>query len=492
MEANAWPGFPSDTIVVPAGTHPVNFFSGVFDDTAFGGDLDITGPVTIIGAGAGSTTIQMTGAGPRVFHVLSTTSIHRVTISGGQGDSGGPAPGGGGVRVDAGATLDLYDSVVSANTSPGEGGGILNYGNTSLRGVTVSGNTSPADGGGILNGGTLLVYQSTVSGNSATSLGGGVRNIFGTLNAQSSLFTGNTAGAGAGISSRYSSANVINSTVSGNTLGGAFSNFFADTFIYNSTVTGNTGGGLTLDVGYTLRNSILDSNTGGNCPVAPTSEGHNISSDGTCGLAGTGDMNMANPMLGALGANGGPTLSHAPAPGSPAIDAGDPAYPGSGGTSCESHDQRGVHRPVEGDGLGSPRCDIGAVEYCVAGADADGDGFGGGCDNCPNVSNATQDESDGDLAGDACDAAGLGNVDCNNAVNSVDALKVLRYSAGLSVTQNEPCIDIGTMFLIGGLMGDVDCLTAVNSVDALKILRAVAGLSVSQGPGCPPVIPLKP
>jgi hypothetical protein len=37
-----------------------------------------------------------------------------------------------------------------------------------------------------------------------------------------------------------------------------------------------------------------------------------------------------------------------------------------------------------------------------------------------------------------------GDVDCNGTVTSVDALKVLRHVADLSVSQTEPCPDIGT------------------------------------------------
>ncbi|HSP55341.1 MAG TPA: M36 family metallopeptidase, partial [Dehalococcoidia bacterium] len=83
----------------------------------------------------------------------------------------------------------------------------------------------------------------------------------------------------------------------------------------------------------------------------------------------------------------------------------------------------------------------------------------------------------------------VGDVDCANGVNSVDALKVLRNVASLSVSQTEPCPDIGQGLLgipqgIAPLQGDVDCSGSVNSVDALKILRFVAGLSVSQNEPC--------
>jgi hypothetical protein len=81
-----------------------------------------------------------------------------------------------------------------------------------------------------------------------------------------------------------------------------------------------------------------------------------------------------------------------------------------------------------------------------------------------------------------------GDVDCNLSINSVDSLKVLRHNAGLSVSQTEPCANIGTD--IGPRnQGDVDCNGTVNSVDSLKILRAATALPVSQNPGCQPIEP---
>ena len=122
--------------------------------------------------------------------------------------------------------------------------------------------------------------------------------------------------------------------------------------------------------------------------------------------------------------------------------------------------------------------------------DIDGDGISDYSDNCPTVANAAgqADDHDGDIAGDACDAAGTANADCNQAINSVDSLKLLRFGAGLSVVQSDPCTDVGQVIGSGFKQGDVDCNNAVNAVDALKVLRAVAGLSVSQQAGCDPPI----
>jgi hypothetical protein len=43
--------------------------------------------------------------------------------------------------------------------------------------------------------------------------------------------------------------------------------------------------------------------------------------------------------------------------------------------------------------------------------------------------------------GDGCSSQ---DVDCNGARDAVDALKILRYVAGMPYAQHEPCPDIGT------------------------------------------------
>jgi hypothetical protein len=71
-------------------------------------------------------------------------------------------------------------------------------------------------------------------------------------------------------------------------------------------------------------------------------------------------------------------------------------------------------------------------------------------------------------------------------VNSIDALKVLRYGSGLAYSQTEPCTDIGAILAgVGEMQGDVDCSNAVNSVDSLKLLRYASGLAYSQTEPCP-------
>ena len=68
------------------------------------------------------------------------------------------------------------------------------------------------------------------------------------------------------------------------------------------------------------------------------------------------NLTGVSPNLGPLQDNGGPTPTHAPLTGSPVVDAGNPAVPGSSDTACEALDQQGVTRPQ------GARCDIGAVE----------------------------------------------------------------------------------------------------------------------------------
>ena len=91
----------------------------------------------------------------------------------------------------------------------------------------------------------------------------------------------------------------------------------------------------------TLYDSIVANDTPGNfvVPAGTVNDGgHNLSSDSSFALAGPGSLNHTDPLLGPLANNGGPTPTMALLPGSPAVDAGDPAF-------CLAADQRGVAPP---------------------------------------------------------------------------------------------------------------------------------------------------
>ena len=95
------------------------------------------------------------------------------------------------------------------------------------------------------------------------------------------------------------------------------------------------------------------------CSGALTSQGNNlVYVYNTLHCTINGPFTLADPLLGPLQDNGGPTRTHALLMGSPAIDAGN-----SGGCTDNlgaalTSDQRGQPRPLAGHG----RCDIGAYE----------------------------------------------------------------------------------------------------------------------------------
>ena len=303
------------------------------------GELLIEKNLTISGPGAGSLVISGNNAS-RVFKITAgIVSISGLTIQNGNVPSGQLC--GGGIK-NSGA-LTLNDVVVKNNT--------------------VNGTVSSDVGGGICNSwgaakATLTINNGAISGNTADRGGG----IFHTgeemLSITNSTISGNTARAAGGMAN-YSTATFTNVTISGNTAtgnSGGIGNLGTVT-LTNVTISGNTAPGDGGGIGnYTqgsikLRNTIVANNPlGGNCSGAIISNGHNLSSDDACGFTGTGDLNNTDPLLGPLQDNGGPTFTHALLPGSPAIDAGDPA-------NFPATDQRGVPRP---QGTGP---DIGAYEW---------------------------------------------------------------------------------------------------------------------------------
>ncbi len=239
---------------------------------------------------------------------------------------------------------------------------------------------------GIWNKGALTLNNSTVSGNSA-SWGAGIYHEGSALTVNSSAITGNRAEQnGGGILNEYRQITLNNSTVSNNTAGdygGGIQSVGGAAVLYlnNSTVSANTasyGGGIYNWEGtVVLQNSILGANTGASGPdcagAAFGSTGYNLigSTSGCTFSASTGDLTGVDPRLGlTVGSPGYVPLL----PGSPAIDAGDPAgCIGSTGPLYE--DQRGLPR------VG--RCDIGTYEYAVSGPPATIGAFSGAPQTSP-------------------------------------------------------------------------------------------------------------
>jgi len=403
METNALPG--PDAVALPAGLYRLTIAEfGILQDSSPFGDLDITDDLTITGDGAWTTTIAQRTQYTRVLEIGTGTvvSVSGVTIRGGNtvGVGNGPDPDGGGILNAGGLTLDGVAVTANGVGRIGSGGGIASRGTLTVLNSTISGNYSVFDGGGIA-GGDVTVVNSTVSGNKADfAYGGGIA---------------------------ATSISLRNSTVAANDGDGT-----ANIYPYDGTVTA-------------VNTIIADPVGGTNCQLSDPiiSLGHNIDSDGTCGLSAAGDLSGGDPQILPLASNGGQTLTHALSPTSPAIDAGDDAQ-------CPDTDQRGVPRPV------GAVCDIGSFEY-------------GGVVETPAPTPTPPGRARADL-------------NCDYKVDSYDALVVLRNVA-MDDPIPAPCVSPA---IEAPERGDINCNGAINAVDALVILRYVAGLPLTLLPGCPP------
>lgn len=290
---------------------------------------------------------------------------------------------GGAVHSDGDVTLSSSSLTNSSVCHPvgdnqyneGYGGGVFAEGDVSVIRSTVSGNAACGTvvpttlgiasyhggaGGGIFAGGNLYVSYSTISGNHAYARGGGGVYGQGNITLVHSAITGNGAvqkGGGVAIRQGYEPVGdtlvrltVRASTISGNTAmdgGGLASMYGSPVEVSDSTIAFNTasreesdgwragGGGVCVN-GYSLRfaNSIVANNTASNNghditlfniagPTPPIAGDHNIVMSSS--PAAPPDTIATDPGLLPLADHGGPTWTHALAPGSAAIDAGRPS-----------------------------------------------------------------------------------------------------------------------------------------------------------------------
>jgi hypothetical protein len=204
QEADAAAG---SEVVIPKGLGPIRLTvpsgaeavagSGVKIDGA-AGDLDVSGTITVTGAGPFESVIDGAGA-VRVFdvHRTGTLKLKGVELANGKADFDGDTGhvhggaihnhgtlhvantaihsssasaqgwGGGGITNAAAATATLENVTIARNDSVDHGGGIENLGTMSITNVTVTDNRAPAfRGGGIWATGITSVTNSIVALNS--------------------------------------------------------------------------------------------------------------------------------------------------------------------------------------------------------------------------------------------------------------------------------------------------------------------------------------
>ncbi|MFN8465935.1 MAG: choice-of-anchor Q domain-containing protein [Caldilineaceae bacterium] len=296
-----------------------------------------TGGYGVVNEGQGSLTFTsgvVSANEGGIYNVAATATVSDVQIAGNTAGgiyNSGFSP----------THLTLARSAVLSNTAV-SGAGILNEGvgaKVDVIDSRVGGNEASASGGGLFNNGIMVVRGSTVDHNRARA-GSGIHHFGGNLSVINATVTQNTASDNGGGLYNHGSATLQYVTLSGNSAGGSGNNIFIDE--------------APLSIGSSI---VAEAGAAGNCTNSGgflTSLGHNVESADTCTLAATADLTDTQPLLGALGDNGGPTATEALLAGSPAMDRGAAA-------SCPAADQRGVARPV---GAG---CDSGAYE--VSGAE---------------------------------------------------------------------------------------------------------------------------
>jgi predicted outer membrane repeat protein len=281
----------------------------------------------------------------------------------------------GGAAIRASSRVTVNNCLFTNNVSDGFGGAItISFGLLHVSGSTFTGNSSGGRGGAINTHASFTITGSTFTGNTAW-LGGAV--FAGTDNnvITASTFAGNSAQDGGAILN-IGNLRLTNSTITGNSAvavdgqggkGGGLSNEFVARVV-NTTISSNTattGGGIYQNpnhgvIAQTVKNSIIASNTGGDCWNNGTGSGNIDTTDpgvdpvGAC--EGATHATAADVKLAPLADNGGPTWTQALLPGSIAIDAVADCTNLESTPAAVTTDQRGVARPQ------GTACDVGAFE----------------------------------------------------------------------------------------------------------------------------------
>ena len=369
------PGSLRETIASASSGDTIDFASGLSGTISLtSGAIQIGNGLTIIGPGADKLTIDGHGSGVLSFVSGPDYYVPR-SISGLRfADASGAAA----ITFEVTqGTLTVSDSNFTGNTdgaiAVGGGDGELTISNS-----TFADNESSAIAMQLPDG-RLRVSDSTFAGNHGSN-GGAIDYVTAAFpsSVSGSTFVGNSAdGYGGAIAESSSSLfTVSNSTFARNSAGapgtsgfggaigiagGVGMNLVSDTIDGNSVtaVPGSAGSGVWSQgmASVAAGGTIISGNTGApNCNAPVRSSSYSLegpsASDTSCGL----DLGSADPLLGPLANNGGPTQTQALLAGSPALY----RIPQS---SCPTNtDQRGFPRPAAGQTM----CDVGAFELQAA------------------------------------------------------------------------------------------------------------------------------
>jgi len=273
------------------------------------------------------------GFGPGIDNSFGILNVSNTTVSSNSGHIA--------IMNGSSAIATFINVTVSNNNN----GGFINNGTLTMTGGAITGNVN---GGGLITAHIAVIDGVTVSNNANTSgvfFGGGGLFLGGTSSiVKNCLVTNNTAnGPGGGIHNAGGKAIVISTTVFNNTSffrggGVASSGNASDFFGVNLTIRGNRsnlGGGASREfTPLKFKNSIIagnfliDGTTPSDIaePVVASSSHNIIGTGGSGGLTNgvnNNQVGVADPRLGPLANNGGPTQTFSLLTDSPALDAGD-------------------------------------------------------------------------------------------------------------------------------------------------------------------------
>jgi hypothetical protein len=312
-----------------SGADTIVFQAGLDGDITLATAISITTDVTIQGPTADEITLKggtsTSAATGRILQFSSGTSVvSGLTFTEGKGDAGGA------LTNAASSTLTIRDSVFVANQPAGSsvpsGGAIQNSGTLTIEDTYFDSNVANREAGAIKqDGGTLTISGTTFRNNTTSGSrgGGAIAANAGTTTITNSTFSANRAnGAGSGGAIRMLAAattTVINSTFSANVAGGsgdAIINASGTLTLHNNIFVGHTDDDISGAAAAASSNNII-----GN---AASTDGLTHGVQGNIrGNSGTGLLTASTVINTTLADNGGPTLTHALAAGSIAINAGN-------------------------------------------------------------------------------------------------------------------------------------------------------------------------